>query len=410
MPQITIRELAELCGVAVSTVSRDMTDRSEVSPRTRERVLAAAAEHGYVPNVSARSLKITSTKLIAAVIQGETSPLLLELFGLLGTQLAERGYGLTLTQVADDSAHADTVARVVNERKHAGVVFLGRYGDQDHGEGPDLGRSLAQIGVPMVFCTTADFSGVSQMHSSVSVDDRAGGYQLTRHLLDLGHRRIAFASEGEAVDSQHVWALRLAGYRQALAGAYGSPERGLVLPAALPAANYSMANGHESVRRQLAAHGLTFTALVCSCDAVAVGATRALIEAGYQVPGDCSVTGFDDLDIARYTTPSLTTVAQPLADIAATTARVLLLAVEQPGAAPEQICIRGHLIERESSGPRRRPQRRCHTSPAENGWTPSAVRTSSRPSGSTPTASPSTDSASLMTTRTARPTVSQQAP
>lgn len=348
--QITITELAEICGVAVSTVSRAMNDRSDVSPRTRDRILAAAAEQGYVPNISARSLKITSAKLIAAIIQGETSPLLLELSGLLESQLAEHGYGLVLAQVAKGSAHAETVARIVNERKYAGVIFLGRYGDEDHGEGPDLGRSLGRIGVPMVFCTTADFSGVPWTHSSVSVDDKAGGYELTSQLLALGHRRIAFVSECEPADGQHVWALRLAGYRQALVESGVADEAGLVLPAALPSANYSMANGYESVRQHLATQGLTFTALVAICDSVAVGAIRALREAGFQVPADCAVTGFDDLDIARYTTPSLTTIAQPLAEIAATTARVLLLAIEKPGLAPEQIWIRGRLIERESTG------------------------------------------------------------
>lgn len=351
MSQITIRELAEICGVAVSTVSRAMNDRSEVSPLTRDRILAAAAEHGYVPNTSARSLKISTEKLVAAIIHGETSPLLLELFELLESRLADHGYGLILTRVPAGSAHPETVARIVNERKYAGVVFLGRYGEDDQGEAPDLGRRLTQIGVPMVFCTTADFSGGSWMHSSVSVDDRGGGYDLTRRLLDLGHRRLGFTSGGEATDTQHVWALRLDGYRRALSEARGSGATGLVLSSARPGASYSMTNGYETVRRHLAANGLTFTALVCTCDAVAVGAIRALTEAGHRVPEDCAVTGFDDLEIARYLTPSLTTVAQPLVEIAATTARVMLQAIEQPAVAPEQVSIQGRLVERESSGP-----------------------------------------------------------
>lgn len=348
MSQITIKELAEICGVAVSTVSRAMNDRSDVNPETRNRILAAAREHGYIPNTSARSLKISSTNTIAVIIQGETSPLLLQLLGLLEASLASLGYGLMLSHVSDGSAHADTVARIVNERKFSGVVFLGRYGDETHGGGPDLGRNLAQIGVPMVFCTTADFAGAPWSHSSVSVDDREGSYELTRHLIGLGHRRIGFVGGHDRGDRQHVWALRLAGYREALAEA-GLNSEGLLIPAANPGALYSMENGYLSTKHYLAEHGKDFTALVSVCDAVAVGTVRALHEAGLAVPQDCSVTGFDDLDLAQFTSPTLTTISQPLEDIAATTARVLLLALDQPMASAEQIWIRGHLVPREST-------------------------------------------------------------
>lgn len=350
MSQITIKELAELCGVAVSTVSRAMNDRSDVNPQTRARILAAAEKYGYIPNTSARSLKISSTNTIAVIIQGETSPLLLQILSLLESSLADHGYGLILSHVSDGSAHAATIARMVNERKYSGVVFLGRYGDEMSGGGPDLGRNLAEIGVPMVFCTTADFSGSTWNHSSVSVDDRAGGYELTRYLLDAGHRRIAFVGAQEKGDRQHVWALRNAGYRDALLEAGLEVDPTLILPAAHARGIYTMESGYESTRAHLESHGVDFTAMVAVCDAVAVGAIRALHEAGLQVPRDCSVTGFDDLDIARYSTPSLTTIAQPLEDIAATTARVLLLAVDQPDSVAEQVWVRGRLVTRESTG------------------------------------------------------------
>lgn len=351
MTQITIRQLAEICGVAVSTVSRAMNDRSDINPETRRRILTAAADHGYVPNTSARSLKITSTNTIAVIIQGETSPLLLQILHLLEPALADHGYGLVLTHVAEGSAHAQVVSRIVTERKFDGVIFLGRYGDQT-GDHSRLGESLAQVGVPMVFCTTADFSGSAWQHSSVSVDDRIGSYELTRYLIELGHTRIACVGNGLRGDGQHVWALRVAGYQQALVDAGIQPDPGLLLPAALPSNIYSITNGYESMRERMDRGPADFSAVVCICDAVAVGVMRALAESGVRVPEDCSVTGFDDLELARFVTPPLTTLAQPLEDIVSTTARAMVLALENPSAVPEQIWLRGRLVTRESTAAR----------------------------------------------------------
>lgn len=348
MAQITIKELAEICGVAVSTVSRAMNDRSDVNPETRERILAAARKYGYEPNTSARSLKIASTHAIAVITQGEISPLLLQLHSLLEAALEDRGYGLVLSHVAEGSAHAETVARIVNDRKFDGVIFLGRYGVQaeDHAK---LGERLARLDVPMVFCTTADFARSAWGHSSVSVDDLGGTYALTQRLAELGHHRIAYVSDGARGDAQQVWALRVAGYEKALRDAGIEPDPALLLAPALPLNVYSMTNGYEAVKRHLAESGANFTALVSTCDAVAVGAIRALTEAGLSVPQDCSVTGFDDLELARYITPPLTTLRQPLEDIAAATVRVLMVALENPKAAPEQIWLRGQVVERGST-------------------------------------------------------------
>lgn len=353
MSGITIKELAELCGVAVSTVSRAMNDRSDVNPDTRARILAAAREYGYVPNTSARSLKVSSTRAIAVIIQGETSPLLVQVLGLLESSLGVQGYDVMLSHVSDRAAHAGTVERIVTERKFGGVILLGRYGDQDDGNAGELSRDLARIDVPLVFCTTADFSGSPSLHSSVSVDDFSGSYELTRRLLALGHRRIAFVGGGSADNRQHPWALRYSGYRSALADAGLPVDPTLQIDSVAPDMLYTMANGYRSTGAWLAAGRPDATAIMGMCDAVAIGAGRALHEAGIRVPTDCSLTGFDGLDIAQYAIPSLTTVRQPLEDIARATGRVLLSAIAQPGHATEQLWIRGELVEAESTAPPR---------------------------------------------------------
>ncbi|WP_105566114.1 LacI family DNA-binding transcriptional regulator [Microbacterium halophytorum] len=348
--EMSIRELARICGVAVSTVSRAMNDRSDVNPATRDRIRAEAAKHGYVPNASARRLKISTTTSISVIIQGELGQLLIEVLEHLERRFADAGYETTLTHIADRQASAETVQRIVRAGKFGGVVFLGRYGSADREASAQLSRRLAEIQVPMVFCTTPDYSGADALHSSVSVDDRTGVYELANHLIARGHRRIAFVGAGDQHDREHAWALRLAGYRAALTDAGIDPDPRLVLPSRVPGQLYSMANGHASVANWLGEHpdDRGFTALMAVSDAAAVGAARALNEAGVRVPDECSLVGFDGLDIANYYVPRITTLAQPIAEIAESTARVLLDTVKSPRRAIEQVWIRGRLAEGES--------------------------------------------------------------
>ncbi len=349
MSEMTIKELARICGVAVSTVSRAMNDRADVNPATRARIRAAAEEHGYVPNASARHLKIGSTRTIAVFIQGEMGQMLIETLQCLETDFAAAGYDTTLSHIADKQTdHAGTVERIVRQGKFTGVVFLGRYGNADPESSAQLSRRLAEIDVPMVFCTTPDYSGSAAEHASISVDDLAGGRDLTEHLLARGHRRIGFIGAGVEHDGDHPWALRLTGYNRALETAGVAVDATLVVPSVIGAEPYSMRNGYESTREWLAARPADaepVTAFVGVCDAVAVGAARAFREAGLVIPDDVSLVGFDGLDLAEFHNPQLTTIAQPIAEIAQSSARVLLATIDDPDRAVEQVWIRGRLIE-----------------------------------------------------------------
>ncbi len=345
---MTIRELADICGVAVSTVSRAMNDRSDVSPETRERVRAAARRYGYVPNASARRLKISTTQTISVIVQGELGQLVIEVLSHLEEAFAESGYDTTLQHVSDEHAHAATVERLVREGKYGGVVFLGRYGSADRDLSAQLIRRLAEIDVPMVFCTTPDYSGADSLHSSISVDDQSGAFELVSHLIEAGHRRIAFVGAGSERDREHAWALRLAGYRSALAAAGIPFDERLVVPSAEEQHIYSIVNGYESTRRWLADAPPDVTAVMAVCDAAALGAARALSEAGKRVPDDISLVGFDGMDLAKYYVPRITTLAQPLSEIAQSAARVLLATMRNPSRAIEQVWIRGRLLEGES--------------------------------------------------------------
>ena len=351
MTEVSIKKLAEECGVAVSTVSRAMNNRPGISPSTREKILAKARELGYVPNASARSLKIADSQTIAVIIQGHTSELLIEILSDLQGYLAKSGYDAFLQHVPDAHANVTTVQQIVRERKPAGVIFLGRFGDTGEGSANTVSRQLAGLHIPVVYCTTADFSGPPSRHSSVSIDDVGGAADLTRHLIERGHEKIAFAAVTSAagLNEGYAWSLRYRGFAAAMddAGIPINPE--LVVPSAHPVELYSMANGYESVRRWLEAGPPEFTALVTSCDAIGLGALRALKEAGIRVPEDVAVTAFDGLDFAQYCVPSLTTIVQPKAELAEATAQVMVDAIANPRHSTEQKWIRGKLKLGEST-------------------------------------------------------------
>jgi len=344
MPGTTIRELAALCGVAVSTVSRAINGHPEVSPETRRRIVEMAKKHDYVANSSARSLKARSTNVIAVLVQGGLSPIFLPMIRMFEERIEKTGFSLMLTFISDEDAEAGAIARIVRDRKISGVIFLGRYGDR--AEGALSSQRLAEMGTPIVFCTTSDFSGSRSPHSSVSIDDRAASAAITTLLLKRGHRRIAYLGAGGPGDAEHVWALRVTGFRDAVA-AFPEHANARVLAAEVPQRLYTMENGYDTMLRALD-DGLDATAIVAICDTVAVGAMKALSERGLRVPEDVSVTGFDDIDYARYSVPGLTTVSQPLEQIVKESTRILLDIIADPSRDAEIIRLLGPVVERGS--------------------------------------------------------------
>ncbi len=346
MSGTTIRELAALCGVAMSTVSRAINGDPGVSAATRSRVIEMAKKYDYVANASARSLKAHSTNVIALLIQGELSPIFLPMIRMFENQLEKTGFSLMLMFISDEDAEAGGVARLVRDRKVSGVIFLGRYGDK--AEGALSSQRLAEMGIPIVFCMTSDFSGSRSPHSSVSIDDRTASAAMTALVLGQGHRRLAYLGAGAPGDAEQVWALRVAGFRDAVEE-YPEHTRARVLTSVVPQRLYTMENGYETMRVALDS-GLNATAIVAICDTVAVGAMKALSERGLRVPDDVSVTGFDDIDYGRYSVPGLTTVSQPLEQIVSETARILLGIITHPSRAAETIRLPGPIVERGSVG------------------------------------------------------------
>jgi DNA-binding LacI/PurR family transcriptional regulator len=304
----TIAEVASRAGVGVATVSRVLNGSPAVRKETRQRVLVAIADLGYAPNPAARALSTGRTLSIGVIAPFFTRPSVMERLRGVSHVLANAGYQLVLFDIerpGQDSQSFRTLPGGLD-----GVLSISLCPPL-----ADLDRFEA-AGTPVVL--------VDHPHEqlpSIHTDDVAGGRKATEHLLELGHRRIAFVGDFE--HNYHGFtssAMRRAGYEQALTAAGLDVEPELVRRAA---------HGRESAaslaRELLCSHGPP-TAIFAASDTQATGVLEAAEELEVDVPGDLSVIGYDDIELARYA--GLTTIAQPLEESGERGAELLLAALE----------------------------------------------------------------------------------
>ena len=334
MKVYTIRDIARMAGVSVTTVSRVLNQRPDVNPETRKRVEEIIKEYHFVGNTNARGLK-QSSEVIGVVIRGRSNPFL----SALAESLLEQASFLPdnlMTEIIDEQGDEfQTALRMTQQNRIKGVFFVGSLID---------GRvsAIRNLDIPFVFTTVNAKSASLPWASSVSVDDRAMGRLVGEDLLALGHRKIAvFGSNPVAGDSL---AMRFQGFCDACS-AYGVAFD----PADYRETRFSFETGYETAREYFSAHPET-TALFAMSDTVAVGAMRAIRDLGRSVPGDVSVVGFDGVDISRYTVPRLTTVEQPVGEIARLSVE-LMAGMLKNGDPPRHLLVEAAYRRRESVAP-----------------------------------------------------------
>lgn len=328
----TIHQVADAAGVSISTVSRALSGRGRVAERTRRRVARLAHELGYHPNDLARSLLAQSTQTIAVVVPSITNPFFPELVEGIERVAAARGHLLLLCDSADDHDRVWRDLAALRRRRVDGMILVGPT--------LDPGRLAAVTrGVPVV---TVD-RGVPLAEVSVVTSDHAHGSRLAvDHLVGLGHRRIALfrGSRGATVSRS-----REQGFWDAMAAHGLSVDERLVLNS-----GFTEDEGAAAADRLLA--GPAPTAVVAANDLNAIGAIAAFERAGVRVPADMSVVGFDDIHLARYVRPRLTTIHQDIRGLGARAAELLiddLLGEAEPERRHEELAVR--LVIRESTGP-----------------------------------------------------------
>lgn len=325
----TIKHVAARAGVSFTTVSHVVNGTRPVSDQVRSKVEAAIAELGYVPSGVARSLRVRATGTLGLLLPNASNPYFAELARGIEDHAERNGYSVILCNSDDDIDKQLRYLRVLLERRIDGLIVATVASDAAFAE------ALANLRVPLVLVDRS-LDGVDA--DQLRVDHEQGAYLATRHLLELGHRRIVCIG-GPA--STQVAQLRAAGYQRALAEAGIEAQAVVDCPFTSPA-------GHAAAQTLLSAE-LRPTAIFAGNDMIALGVLRAAAERGLQVPQQLSVVGFDDIEVSRYLHPALTTVGQCIGQLGEQVAARLLERIRTPALAVSQQLIEPILVLRESS-------------------------------------------------------------
>ncbi len=340
MEEITIKDIARICGVGVSTVSRAINNHPDINPETKQMIMDTIKEHGYIPNNSARNLKRTDAKSIAVLVKGMTNPFFSSMIKVMEAEIKRKKYAMVLRHVDDKEDEVDVALELIKEKRLRGIIFLGGY--FFHAE-----DKLEKLNVPFILstvgCTPENMS--RKHYSSLSVDDEKESNRIVSHLIEKGNRRIAILCADS--EDKSIGRLRLLGYQRALRE-HGIPEDETLIrrmKAGIEA--YSYQNGYVMMR-ELMEECQDFTAVFAISDIMAMGACRAIVEAGKHIPEDIAVAGFDGIEAGDYFIPTITTIRQPVEEIAQETIHLLFEILAGRQEHQHQV-FEGVLMEKEST-------------------------------------------------------------
>lgn len=300
---MTIRDVAAYSGVSVSTVSRVLNGHPDVSDAVRSRVLDAVRTLHYIPNSSARDLIRPQSDVLSLIIRGVGNPFFTDVLQTVERAVNATRFSLISHHISSEGNEITAAAELARSKKLRGLILLGGCFDYTP-------EQVAGLEIPYVCCSFTNSFGTlnPSAFSSVSIDDQAEARRAVELLTRLGHRRIGILLK--STGDRSVSELRYRGYCQALAQAGIELDLNLIEETG----SYSMAAAYEGVRRLLARR-TDFTALFVIADAMAVAAMKALSDSGRRVPEDCSVIAIDGIEMSAYSSPTLTTLIQPQAEI-----------------------------------------------------------------------------------------------
>ena len=334
---VSVKDVAARSGVSFQTTSKVLNGGGSVSEVTRARILQAASDLGYVPNLQARALVMQRTRTIGLIAGDFSDPGLSRCLAGAEAEARRAGYGLLLTSVEPEGSGTEYALPAMMERRVDGILLAAPQMEDDEALTHVLDPTLPVVSVNHI-------SGGAIV--AVTADDVNAGYLATRHLLAQGHRAIGTLT-GPA--HRKLTMSRLDGYRRALHEATVEPAEDLVEEAGV-----DVGGGLASLPTLLERRP-DMTAVFCHHDLVAVGALAALRTLGRRVPVDCSVVGCDGLDTAASTNPPLTTVHVPFYEIGAEAMRVLLRLVAGGTDGARGTTLPVHLITRSSTATVRTP-------------------------------------------------------
>ena len=309
---MTIKDVAEYCGVSITTVSRVLNGHPDVREEVRAKVWAATQELHYVPNTSARDLGKAQTDTIGVVVRGVQNPFLNSVMRSIEAAAGEAGYTMIPHHIGTEDDELGEGAALVRSKRLRGLILLGGRFDYTPEE-------VANLDVPFVCCTYTNSFGKldKRKFSSVYIDDYAESYKATKLLIEKGHRKIAALFS--ATDDRSISQLRYRGYCSALKDSGIELDEELVVECG----GFEMKNAYLATRR-LAKRRKDFTALFTVADSMGIAAMKALTKEGRRVPDDCSIVAIDGIEMSKYVTPTLTTLVQPREEMGQEAVRILL--------------------------------------------------------------------------------------
>jgi DNA-binding LacI/PurR family transcriptional regulator len=333
---VSIKDIAQAANVTPGTVSRALRDSPRVRPETKKRIQRLAGEMGYSPDAQARSLVKGRTQTIGIVVTSIADPFIGTMVQTIESAAHEQGYTVILASSNDIPEREIEAVRMLQSRRVDGVIVTSSR------VGALYQQRLEQLRVPVVLINSlVQHSG--QRTFSMGVDNHHGGCLATDHLIQKGHRRIAYvASPADRSDNVE----RMAGYRDALIAA------GIDFDPSLVVQGTGRADGGQRALPVLLSLDDPPSAVFCYNDMTAIGLIRAAREAGLSLPRDLAIVGFDDIAFAQFAHPPLTTVAQPVAKLGRGAMEMVLAHLSDGGHSElpvANVTICGRLIVRASS-------------------------------------------------------------
>ena len=339
MKSITIKDIAKECGVGVSTVSRAINNHPDISEKTKNRILEVIKKNNFIPNNSARNLKLSDTKTIAVLIKGIENQFFQSMIKVFEEEIQNRKYTFILHRVDSNQNEVEVALELIKEKRLNGIVFLG--GSFAHQE-----DKLQEIKIPFVLSTIAITDNVNKdLYSSVCVDDINESKKIVDYLCENGHRRIAVLAS--YTTDKSISDLRLEGYKKAFEERNLPIDENLIRYTSNSTSSYSMENGYN-LTKELINSGESFTAIYAISDSMAIGACKALIELGKKIPEDYCIAGFDGLDMSNYYNPSITTIRQPVEEMARETTKILFGLINKESKNQHKV-FEGELLKRSST-------------------------------------------------------------
>jgi LacI family transcriptional regulator len=325
--RVTSRDIARAAGVSQATVSRVLQGSNLVSRDTRARVMQVLEQYGYQPNAIAQAMVTGRTSTIGVVVAGITNPFYPELLEAIAKAIEGSGYRMTLW--SSGAASEPAAIEAISQRLVDGIIFTGAVADS-----PAL-REATKGQAPLVLLNRY-VEGVRC--DTVTTDNVNGGRAAAEHLLSLGHRSLGIIGAAPDLSTARE---REHGFREVLTanGLDYWADRGQ------PSFNLGLEAVHE-----IATMPQPPSAVFCMNDITALGVLSAARRAGLAVPGDLSVLGFDDIDMAQWEPFNLTTVRQPISEMAQSAVRLLHERIEDPQRKPRHRCLEARIILRDTTG------------------------------------------------------------